>query len=65
LFVPGIGDVIGLLGGTLGVLIMLVFPAFIFMKVFSEDMHSTTNKLLVLALLVAAVLCFSSVCMRV
>jgi amino acid permease len=61
LYVPGIADVIGILGGSLGTLIMLVFPALIFAKVFSDEMHRTENRVMVGTLHTAALVCFTSV----
>ena len=65
LFVPGIADVIGILGGSLGTLIMLVFPALIFVKVFSDEMYITRNRILIALLLLAATVCFLSVTLNV
>ena len=59
--VPGIADVIGILGGSLGTLIMLVFPALIYQKVYRDEMHLFRNRFQVGLLLFAAAICFSSV----
>jgi amino acid permease len=63
--VPGIADVIGILGGSLGTLIMLVFPAIIFSKVYRDDMHKFQNRFFVCLLLTASAVCFSSVIITV
>jgi hypothetical protein len=42
-------------------LIMLVFPALIFAKVFSDEMHRTENRVMVGTLHTAALVCFTSV----
>ena len=64
LFVPGIADVISVLGGSFGTLIMLVFPALIYKSVFKSEM-SRTDTLFVNILLVSAAACFSSVVLTV
>ena len=65
LMVPGIADVIGLLGGSFGTLIMLVFPALIYARVFRNEMDSLKNQVMVLFLLIAALACFTSVALTV
>jgi len=62
LFVPGIADVIGLLGGSFGTLIMLVFPAVIYERVFELN---KVEKVLVNVLFGAAAACFASVLLTV
>ena len=61
LFVPGIADVICILGGSLGTLIMLVFPAVIYGSVYREEMYRTEERVMVGLLLVAACISFTSV----
>ena len=65
LFVPGIADVVGILGGSFGTLIMLVFPAIIYASVFRYDMHKTEEIVMVGILLIAAGVCFTSVVITV
>jgi amino acid permease len=60
LYVPGVADVISVLGGSLGTLIMLVFPAMIYKSIFKTEL-TLTDKVLVNMLLVSAAACFSSV----
>ena len=60
LFVPGIADVVSILGGSFGTLIMLVFPAMIYKSVFKSEM-TRADTLFVNLLLVSAAVCFSSV----
>ena len=60
LYVPGIADVVGVLGGSFGTLIMLVFPATIYRTVFKTEL-TTTDTLFVNILLISALACFSSV----
>jgi amino acid permease len=61
LSVPGIADVIGVLGGSLGTLIMLVFPALIYARVFRSEMSLFRNLFMVTLLLTSAAVCFASV----
>ena len=61
LFIPGIADVVSILGGSFGTLIMLVFPAMIYMNVFRDEMKNRGSQLMVGILLVAAMCCFVSV----
>jgi hypothetical protein len=37
LVVPGVADVIGVLGGSLGTLLMIVCPSIIYMKTFPQN----------------------------
>ena len=61
LYVPGIADIVSILGGSFGTLIMLVFPAIIYASVFKSDMHTWKSQVMVGSLLVAASFCFVSV----
>lgn len=60
LTVPGVADVIGILGGSFGTLIMLVFPAIIYARVFRQEMCDRENQIMVLLLLTSAGICFTS-----
>jgi amino acid permease len=64
LYVPGIADVISILGGSLGTLIMLVFPAMIYKSIFKSEL-TRTDHLLVNILLISAAACFSSVVLTI
>ena len=61
LYIPGIADVVSILGGSFGTLIMLVFPATIYMSVFKEEMKNRDSQAMVGILLLAALCCFVSV----
>jgi amino acid permease len=59
LIVPGIADVMSFVGGTLGALIMLVFPPLIYLNVFRDEMNDRLNQISVLLLLASAAVCFA------
>lgn len=64
IYAPGVADVISVLGGSFGTLIMLVCPSIIYCRVFREDMISNSKSRVMIATLlgaslisVAAVIC--------
>jgi amino acid permease len=59
--VPGVADVISILGGSFGTLIMLVFPVVIYASVFREEMQQIQNKICVIMVVTAAIICFVAV----
>jgi amino acid permease len=58
LFIPGIADVVSILGGSFGTLIMLVFPALIYKSIFKLN---RTECVLINLLFVSAGVCLLSV----
>jgi amino acid permease len=59
IYAPGVADVISILGGSFGTLIMLVCPAIIYYSVFRDEMKLAKSKLMVGLLLSAS--CISAV----
>ena len=53
IYAPGVADVISILGGSFGTLIMLVCPAIIYSSVFKDEMKTSESRLMI-GLLVAA-----------
>ena len=47
IYAPGVADVISILGGSFGTLIMLVCPAIIYCSVFREEMESRKSKFMI------------------
>ena len=47
IYAPGVADVISILGGSFGTLIMLVCPAIIYCSLFREEMKTAKSKLMI------------------
>ncbi len=47
IYAPGVADVISILGGSFGTLIMLVCPAIIYCSVFKEELGTTKSKFMI------------------
>lgn len=61
LVVPGIADVVSFIGGSLGALIMLVFPTLIYTSVFRTEMTGRFDKISVVLAIISAFLCLTYV----
>ena len=55
IYAPGVADVISILGGSFGTLIMLVCPAIIYCSVFKEELHESKSKFMIGLLSTASV----------
>lgn len=55
IYAPGVADVISILGGSFGTLIMLVCPAIIYCSVFKEDLHESKSRFMIGLLSTASV----------
>jgi amino acid permease len=66
LFVPGIADIVGILGGSLGTLITFTFPAIIYQSVFRDKVaENRRDKLQVYSLYGGSLICFISVALKI
>lgn len=54
LYAPGVADVISILGGSFGTLIMLVCPAIIFCSVFKDKLSDLNTKIMISLLVIAS-----------
>jgi amino acid permease len=61
IYAPGVADVISLLGGSFGTLIMLVCPAIIYLKVFRDEMHNRRAKIMISLLTFASIVSLAAV----
>ena len=61
LFAPGVADVISILGGTFGTLIMLVCPAIIYCSVFKDNLGDRSSKFMIGFLFIATLLSLAAV----
>jgi len=56
IYAPGVADVISILGGSFGTLIMLVCPAIIYYRVFRDQMSERKSQVMIALLVVASLL---------
>lgn len=61
IYAPGVADVISVLGGSFGTLIMLVCPALIYCRVFAEEMNTAKARVMIGLLLGASLISLCAV----
>lgn len=61
LYAPGVADVISILGGSFGTLIMLVCPAIIFCSVFKDKLRDFNTKIMIALLVIASLTSLAAV----
>ncbi|KAF4669175.1 hypothetical protein FOL47_002656 [Perkinsus chesapeaki] len=65
ILVPGVADVVSLLGGSLGTIIMIVCPVYIFVTIMNVDSKTVMGRIVVWSLVVTAVVAMTAVCLMV
>ncbi|EER08971.1 transmembrane amino acid transporter, putative [Perkinsus marinus ATCC 50983] len=65
ILVPGVADVVSLLGGSLGTIIMIICPVYIFITIMRSESKTILGQIVVWSLILAALVAMTAVCLMV
>ncbi|KAF4743792.1 hypothetical protein FOZ63_028157 [Perkinsus olseni] len=65
ILVPGIADVVSLLGGSLGTLLLVTCPCIIFAKVMKEEASRLSGKIVIWTLVIITIVALFAVCVMI